>query len=181
MPKMNIGTKSLLFGAHQFIIHPYYVLKAWIKLYHEWPTWRELVCIIIHDWGYWGMPNMDGKEGETHPMWAARFALFHIDSGLSTYHWKLCLYHSRFYAKASGADPSKLCMADKLSICLMPAWLYLPLVRMTGEIKEYMLLLDTKYSDMMVSAESEIDWFNTMRVYLINWIKDNEKLVRSMC
>ncbi|MCK5235828.1 MAG: hypothetical protein KAR06_02490, partial [Deltaproteobacteria bacterium] len=60
-----VGTKSLLFGVHQFIWHPITVLIAWCKLY-GWPTWPELVCIIVHDWGYWGKPNMDGPEGEKH-------------------------------------------------------------------------------------------------------------------
>lgn len=57
---MKTGTKSLLFGVHQFIWHPLTVLLAWIKLY-GWPAWEELVCIIIHDWGYWGKSNMDGE------------------------------------------------------------------------------------------------------------------------
>jgi len=27
---------------------------------------------VIHDWGYWGKPNMDGPEGERHPWLGAR-------------------------------------------------------------------------------------------------------------
>jgi hypothetical protein len=33
---------------------------------------------------------------------------------------------------------SKLCVADKLAFCLAPRWLYLPLIRLTGEIEEFM-------------------------------------------
>jgi hypothetical protein len=33
---------------------------------------------------------------------------------------------------------SHLCVADKLAIAITPAWLYLPMVKVTGEIKEYM-------------------------------------------
>lgn len=142
---MKTGTKSLLFGVHQFAIHPTVVLIAWVKLY-GWPSWRELVCIVIHDWGYWGKPNMDGQEGESHPELGARIA-----GGLFDWptwdEWrddeqysKLCLYHSRHYARKYGAEPSKLCWADKLSIRYEPWWLYLPRAWASGELYEYRLL-----------------------------------------
>lgn len=63
---MKVGTKSLLFGVHCVLIHPYYVAKAWVKLY-GWPKHLAIwVSFFTHDLGYWGKPNMDGKEGETH-------------------------------------------------------------------------------------------------------------------
>ncbi len=129
---MKVGTKSLLFGVHQFIWHPITVLLAWRKLFGR-PGWREVVCIIIHDWGYWGCPNMDGEEGEKHPELGARIAgrLFG-----EKYH-DLCLYHSRHYARTAGAEPSKLCWADKLSIRYEPWWLYLPRAFLSGELFEY--------------------------------------------
>ncbi len=136
-----VGTKSLLFGVHQFLLHPYCVLRAWIELY-GWPSWRELVCIIIHDWGYWGRPNMDGPEGERHPLWAAHRAYRWFDGPFSSsneedYYRKLCLYHSRHFARRDNADPSTLCWADKLSIKYAPTWLYLLLANLSGEIEEY--------------------------------------------
>lgn len=57
----------------RFLWHPVTVLLAWWALYGR-PTWRELVCIIIHDWGYWHCPNMDGPEGELHPEYGAQLA-----------------------------------------------------------------------------------------------------------
>lgn len=30
---MTVGTKSLLFGAHQFLIHPWFVAWGWWTLY----------------------------------------------------------------------------------------------------------------------------------------------------
>lgn len=33
---MKVGTKSVLFGAHCFFIHPVFVAIAWIKLF-GWP------------------------------------------------------------------------------------------------------------------------------------------------
>jgi hypothetical protein len=48
--------------------------------------------------------------------------------------------HSRYYARLEGAAPSPLCAADKLATALVPAWLYVPLVRLSGELPEYMAL-----------------------------------------
>lgn len=152
--KMKIGTRSLLFGCHQFLLHPAFVLFGWVKLY-GWPNWKELICIIIHDWGYWGCPNMDGNEGENHPKWAAWKAfrllsfinyptkcpkpwLWMREFGEGTKYYNLCLYHSRFYAKKLQAEPSKLCWADKLGTSLMPAWLWVFLSGLSGEQQEYM-------------------------------------------
>jgi hypothetical protein len=63
---VKIGTKSILFGAHQFMIHPWFVAWAWWRLYgFPWDP-RLWVAFFVHDLGYWGKPNMDGPEGETH-------------------------------------------------------------------------------------------------------------------
>lgn len=130
---MKTGTKNLLFGVHQFAWHPFTVLLAWIKLFRKWPSFPELIAILIHDWGYWGKANMDDEEGERHPEFAARLMgkLFGLE-----YH-DLCLYHSRHYARNVGHEPSKLCWADKASILYDPWWLYLPRARLSGELAEY--------------------------------------------
>lgn len=70
--KMKTGTKSLLFGAHQFILHPIFVAAAWIKLYGFPFDLRIWVAFLVHDFGYWGKPNMDGTEGERHPETGAK-------------------------------------------------------------------------------------------------------------
>lgn len=132
---MKVGTRSLLFGVHQFIWHPITVFLAWRELYGT-PTWKELICIIIHDWGYWGKPNMDGPEGERHPTWAAEWALEHLDLFSTEYYW-LCMLHSRHYARSYGKDPSRLCWADKLSMKYDPWWFYLPRAWLSGELCEY--------------------------------------------
>jgi hypothetical protein len=143
---MKVGTKSILCGVHQFIWHPITVLFAWIELY-GFPNWKEFVCIIIHDLGYWSSPNIDGVEGEQHPVYAAQMAYKYLDyhTGSKTPHltddcWKyydLCLYHSRSCAKKFGVSPSKLCWADKLSIKYDPWWFYLPRAWLSGELYEY--------------------------------------------
>lgn len=129
---MKVGRKSLLFGVHQFLWHPITVLVAWWYLYGR-PSWKELICIIIHDWGYWFSPNMDGDEGECHPEFGAKIAgkLF------GKKYRDLVLYHSRHYARNAGVEPSKLCWADKLSIKYEPWWFYLPRAWASGELKEY--------------------------------------------
>ncbi len=130
---MKKGTKSLLFGVHQFIWHPFTVWRAWRILYGSNPSWRECVCIVIHDWGYIGCENMDDEKGELHPYWAANVAgrLF----GPAFY--DLVLLHSRHLAKKLGRPPSKLCWADKASMAFDPSWFYIPRALATGELQEY--------------------------------------------
>lgn len=144
---ISVGTKSLLVGAHQFLFHPVSVALAWRELYGVWPTWKEAICIFIHDGGYWGCPNIDGPEGEEHPHWAAEWAVVHLDGlpkgcrpspQFSVYpHFNLCLFHSRSTARKYGQEPSKLCWADKLALKYDPWWTYLPRVILSGEIHEF--------------------------------------------
>lgn len=129
---MKLGTKTLLFGVHQFAWHPLTVLRAWIYLY-GWPNWRELVCILIHDWGYWGCSNMDGTEGMEHPRVGARLAGWLFGPKYED----LVLWHSRYLARQQGREPSRLCWADKLSMEFEPRWFYLLRARLTGELQEY--------------------------------------------
>ena len=137
---MKIGTKSLLFGVHQFLLHPLFVTLAWRALYREWPNRTELVAIFFHDWGYWGCPNIDGQEGKLHPergakmasRWARRLG------GDGDWSCALALFHSREYAKRYGGGfPSLLCWPDKYSILLEPEWLYLMRARFSGEVREF--------------------------------------------
>jgi hypothetical protein len=131
---MTTGTKSLLFGVHQFIWHPITVIIAWYKLYHALPSWREVICIIIHDWGYWGKENMNGEKGIKHPELAWEIALYLFDDPKWAY---FCLYHSRHYARDNKMPPSLLCWADKISILYDPWWFYLPRAWLSGELAEY--------------------------------------------
>ena len=150
---MNIGTKSLLYGYHQFILHPLIVAACWTRLYGFPFDPRLWVCFVVHDWGYWGKPNLDGPEGETHVELGARImARLFDDSPLATVmdicfgfrpqgsSWKVfSLYHSRFYARRDKVEPSRLCYADKAAIAWTPSVVQLTLMRFTGEWKEYVL------------------------------------------
>lgn len=194
---MKVGTKSVLFGAHCFIIHPFFVLTAWWKLYgFPWDP-RLWVAFFVHDLGYFGKPNMDGKEGETHVELGADIMFWIFDAPKvifcknahqipdeKLFFWaNFTKYHSRFYAKRDGVNPSKLCVADKLAICLEPSWLYLPRVNASGEIKEYMKLAQnrkyegepvSKYESMKLSTKSQKDWFVAMTSYLRRWVEEHK-------
>jgi hypothetical protein len=137
---MKMGTKSVLFGVHAFWWHPITVLFAWYELYGI-PSWKKLICIFVHDLGYWGKPNMDGKEGEEHPELGANFAHKYLDRAIVKEHefwyYNFCLYHSRTTAKNNNVEPSELCWADKLSIKYDPCWFYLLRAKLSGELNEY--------------------------------------------
>lgn len=158
---MKIGTKSVLYGAHCFLFHWIFVAMGWWKLYglrrveigkkvvhaegiphgiglHVYASilnYKLWVAFFVHDLGYIGKSDMDGEtEGETHPEWACQ----KMNQWFGAPWGQFVLTHSRFYAKKMKLPVSPLCYADKLAITMQPAWLYLPSVRLTGEIKEYM-------------------------------------------
>jgi hypothetical protein len=160
--EIKIGTKSLLFGVHQIFIHTYLVTKSWKILYRKLPTFKEFICIMIHDWGYWGCPNMDGAEGDKHPETGAKIAnrLFGKQYG------DLCLYHSRHYAKRNNVEPSKLCWADKYSTCLEPKKFYLFRARLTRELNEYRL--QSANAGFCSLNETDEDWFD----WAVGWLKE---------
>jgi hypothetical protein len=60
---MRVGTKSVLFGAHCFFIHPFFVAFGW------WIAWgfpwdpRLWAAFFLHDLGYLSCPNVEGPEG----------------------------------------------------------------------------------------------------------------------
>lgn len=171
---MRIGTKSVLFGAHCFLLHPCFIAAAWWQLYgFPWDP-RLWVAFVVHDLGYFGKPNMDGAEGETHPVLGADImgALF------GPFWGRFTLTHSRYFAKSLGMQPSRLCVADKLAIALTPAWLYLPLVRATGEIREYMAHAQHRIvgNERVSAAERaaltsgrERDWYLGVQTYCRRW------------
>lgn len=166
---MNIGTKSLLYGAHQVVIHPIFVLIGWVWLFGL-PSVGELIAIIIHDWGYFRKPNMDGEEGRTHPETAAKmFETMHTPRLAF-----LCRGHSRFWARKIGIRPSKLCYADKVGTALMPGWLWVSLVWMTGEFKEYELVeYQILNGEPGLSKITMREWFRRYRRLVCRIIGDD--------
>lgn len=63
---MKEGTKSVLFGCHNPVIHGIFVLLTWKLEYKVWPKWWELIGIFLHDIGVWGrqyLSNDTAKVG----------------------------------------------------------------------------------------------------------------------
>ncbi len=172
---MNVGTKSLLIGVHQFLLHPLLVAIAWWKLYGvPWDP-RLWLAFVVHDLGYWGKPNMDGPEGEKHVEWGACF----MDTWFGQEWGSLCRYHSRFAARRDGKQFSRLCVADKLVTTIEPWWLYLPRARLSGELSEYMSLTKassegSKYATMHVHHPNEKQWYLNIQRYLAAWVEEHK-------
>jgi hypothetical protein len=190
--KTSVGTKSLLFGVHQVIWHPWTVLRAWRKLYGR-PAWWEFVAIALHDVGYWGCPDMDGDIGQRHPVKGAhlsykavlylsawgfalrsplrtlldesyRFEAFDRSLFLAASAHELAIGHSRFYAEKYKVPLSKLFKADKLSILEDPKWFYLLRAKASSEVWEY--IENARKSERNFSAP--IHWLNWYRAYVIS-------------
>lgn len=147
---MNVGTKSLLFGVHQFLWHPICVARAWRFLHDRWPTIPEWICIALHDVGYWGCSDMDGETGQRHPergaYWASKVIGWYCKlrgyppdrTEFMQWHYaQFTLFHSRFYAKRAGQPVSELFLADKLAVLFEPQWFYILRATLSGEIYEY--------------------------------------------
>lgn len=190
---MTIGTKSVLFGAHCFFLHPWFVAWAWWKLYgFPWDP-RLWVAFFVHDLGYIGKPNMDGVEGETHVELGARIMGFLFDpkpccdwvdpscreywlrepkSAALTYWHDFSLYHSRYYSKKAAKPVSRLCFADKLSFALTPWWLYLPMVTATGEINEYLKNAQKAESNYWKpTGYDKRKWHARLCEYMTAWVE----------
>jgi hypothetical protein len=169
---MTIGSKSILYGAHQFILHPIMVAIAWTRLFGFPLDARLWFAFFLHDIGYFGCTDLDGLSGARHPECGARVmrALFGNKWGDFT------LLHSRDYAKASGQPVSQLCLADKLATAITPAWLYLPMVCLTGEIGEYMRNTSVRNGDQFHSVIGARTgdvavWFEELRIFNHRWIE----------
>lgn len=168
---LPIGTRSLLLGAHQFAIHPFFVAWGWSKLYGFPIDPRLWVCFFVHDLGYFGKPNMDGDEGELHPLLGAA-----IVRRLFGPRWsEFCLLHSRFMSRRLGKRYSRLCPADKMAIVLTPTWLYIPLVTMSGELPEYMgMERESKYHEMGFDHSSPRAWYESVKRYIQAWVETHK-------
>lgn len=139
---MTVGTKSLLFGVHAFWWHPIVVARAWRALYGRWPTLDEWVAIFVHDFGYFGCPEMDGPCGSQHPRLGARIArgvvLFYSrDPVRAAIVYGLIFGHSYSFAASHHAPVSALCAPDKYATCFEPWWWYWLRSTLSGELREY--------------------------------------------
>lgn len=131
---MKVGTKSVLFGVHNPIIHGLTLAYAWNKIYGPPKDFRLWCAFFLHDIGYFGKVDMDGEDGSMHPELGAKIMgwLFGEDW------YDFTVAHSGRYAKEFGLRVSKLYVVDKFAMMYTPKWLYLLLSNLSGEIHEYL-------------------------------------------
>ncbi|AFM42985.1 hypothetical protein Desaci_4123 [Desulfosporosinus acidiphilus SJ4] len=169
----SVGTRSLLFGVHQFLWHPFTVWLAWRELYGP-PSWKETICIVLHDIGYWHKKSMNGSDGVNHPEAGAELAgrLFGEECR------QLVLGHSRSYAQSYNMKPNKLCWADKLSIKYEPWWLYLPRAWMSGELMEYRGMADQ--TGFINKRQPHREWLSRLKEQMIEQAYEEVELAGLM-
>lgn len=178
---MTIGTKSILFGAHCFFLHGFYVAKAWSALYGPPRGFCLWVSFFVHDLGYFGRRNIDGPDGQEHVLLGG--AIMRRLGGNWWEDFTVC--HSRFWAKKRGRSFSRLCVADKLAFVITPLWLYRPMARATGEIKEYMrnakdTLPETRnlesWEALCLQSSDETAFLIGLRSYTRRWVESHRDL-----
>jgi hypothetical protein len=79
-------------------------------------------------------------------------------------------------AKKNDAQYSQLCVADKLAIASTPAWLYLPMVKATGEIKEYMKDAERNSNGELKVQDSEMIWYAGVQEYVRRWVAEHKEI-----
>lgn len=173
---MKRGTKSLIGGAHSLLVHPLAVALAWGRLFgFPWDPRIWCAC-FLHDVGYIGRDEMDGPSGEDHVVLGAR-----IMGWLFGPKWaRECYCHSRCWSRRMGLPVSRLCLADKLAFAIMPAWLYIPMARWTGELAEYMERSrerqagDRNFTDedlALIQSSDPREWLRGLQAYTLRWVE----------
>lgn len=161
---MTVGTKSLLFGVHQFLLHPLFLAMGWNRLYGTPLSFRLWYCFFLHDIGYIGKTDMDGEfEGQTHPELGAK-----IIAKLFGEEWgNFCLLHSRFYAKSKNRAHSKLCTVDKLAFCYYPPKLFIFLARLSGEMDFYREFSKDANEFEDLDKMTDLEWYHALKLYTL--------------
>lgn len=180
------GTRSVLFGVHQFLWHPLTVVYAWRKIYGRWPNLYELIAIAFHDIGYLGKTAMDSSYGQTHPELGARIARRlaytlarlrgedDINAWLiSEWVWELTLYHSTHYATKCCAPVSKLYLPDKACVLYEPMWFYLLRAWSSGELREYVANDNNKRWRAGLPEQTSREWLVGYRTRIREKVDDH--------
>lgn len=100
---MRVGTRSVLFGAHAIWLHPWFVAAAWCRLYGFPFDFRVCATFWLHDIGYLGCRDMDGRDGESHVELGARVMEMLYGSEWGDF-YKLCgiRAHCKSFSVAAG-------------------------------------------------------------------------------
>jgi hypothetical protein len=167
----------VIFGVHAILVHPFFVAYAWSRLFGFPLDPRLWLAFLVHDVGYVGKVNMEGSEGQQHVVLGGR-----IMGWLCGPEWRdFVLGHSRHWAERVGKKYSKLCLADKLAFVLTPAWLYIPMARLSGELHEYMRVsgerqLGGRVSNFELSllkSRNPQVWLEGLKLYTRRWIEQH--------
>lgn len=114
---MKEGTITVLFGNHS-IIHSIYVIKAWKLLYGTYPKFWQIICIFIHDIGYFGMNYLSGECNNGHAELGSKLAkILFGQKGFN-----LVAGHTRSTAKKYDLPLSELEAPDDYSWIISPDW-----------------------------------------------------------
>ena len=70
---MKEGTKSDLFEEHN-IVHSILIIIAWKKLYHKFPLFWQIICILLHDIGYYNRNFLSEENIDNHEIMGAKIA-----------------------------------------------------------------------------------------------------------
>jgi hypothetical protein len=180
---MKVGTKSVIFGVHSILVHPFFVAWAWSSLYgFPWDP-RLWAAFFVHDLGYLTKQNMEGPEGQKHVVLGGR-----IMGWLFGPEWQdFTLRHSRHWAESVGKRYSKLCVADKLAFVMTPAWLYIPMGRLSGELREYMRVSSERqlggrvsnFELSLLKSRNPQVWLEGLKLYTRRWVEQHRKGSRS--
>lgn len=122
---MKEGTKSVLFGCHNPMLHGIWVLMAWRLEYKSWPKWWELIGIFLHDIGVWGRQYLSDDKAkighwEKGSVWTWKIIYFLTGDGFIALDARdLVAGHC---PGESNFPESKLARADKRSWVIAPMW-----------------------------------------------------------
>jgi hypothetical protein len=120
---------------------------------------------------------MEGSEGQQHVVLGGR-----IMGWLCGPEWRdFVLGHSRHWAESVGKRYSKLCLADKLAFVLTPAWLYLPMASLSGELREYMRVASERqlggrvsnFELSLLKSRNPQVWLEGLKLYTRRWIEQH--------
>ena len=155
---MTEGTRSYLFGCHQFLIHPLVVILAWKKLYKHYPKPWEIVCIFLHDIGHIGKDYLtDYEQKKKH--WKLGANIAHSLFGVSGF------YLVAGHDTNSGVPRSNLFWADKYSWLIAPRWW----LRSNVPVEKFTHSVDHFLAEVKKNWENDCP-FDTHQIYL-----DSEK------
>ncbi len=172
---MKLGTKSLLWGAHAFYLHPFMVARGWWRLWGAPRDPKLWICFFLHDIGYLGLDEMDGEGSENHVRLGAEIVRWLCRDRYADE----CYRHSRLWCRLNGRTISRLCLADKMALVLTPAWLYLPMAKASGELQEYMdrsrdqkQLASYSVEELrLIRSGRPSEWLRGLQMFTNRWVQ----------